>query len=133
MVGAYAGYDEDDWELLGEYYHFSNSDSAGGGSRASKAWFAQIGHSWGGLTPFVRFEQAALDPADKYFRSQESGRSYQRAALGARYALDPKTSLKLEFSQTREEATSLLDENGADLAFSARRYRRGGFQYSVAF
>jgi hypothetical protein len=133
MVGAYAGYDENDWEVITETYHFSNADSGGGGTRSSNAWFGQVGRTFGNLTPFLRLEQVALDSADKYFISQESGRSYRRTALGLRYALDPKVSLKFELSSTREDATSLIDEAGGLVPFTARSYQRAGFQYSVAF
>jgi hypothetical protein len=133
MVGAYAGYDEGDWEVIAETYHFGNEDAGGGGTRSSNAWFGQVGRTFGNLTPFVRLEQVALDSTDKYFISQESGRSYRRTAVGLRYALDPKVSLKFELSSTREDATSLIDEAGGLMPFTARSYQRAGFQYSVAF
>jgi hypothetical protein len=133
MVGAYAGYDENDWEVVAESYRFSNADTLGGASRSSNAWFGQVGRTFGSLTPFVRLEQVALDAADKFFTSQESGRSYRRTALGMRYALDPKVSLKFELSSTREDATSLIDEAGGPMPFTARSYQRAGFQYSVSF
>ncbi len=133
MVGAYAGYDENDWETIVETYHFNNADVLGGNSHASNAWFAQVGRTFGSLTPFFRLEKVALDSADNYFASQESGRSYRRTALGMRYALDPKSSFKFELSSTREDAASLIDETGTVVPFSARSYQRTGFQYSVAF
>jgi hypothetical protein len=133
MTGAYAGYDENDWEVIAEYYRFSNSDAEGGGSRTSNAWFAQIGKTFGAVTPFVRFENASLNADDNFFRSQESGRSYRRSGVGLRYALDPKSSLKAEFANTRENAIDQLDENGASAPFSARNYKRLSLQYSVSF
>jgi hypothetical protein len=132
MTGGYVGYDENDWEVIGEYYHFDNAPQ--GGSRlSSNAWFAQVGRSFGTITPFVRAEKASLNPTDDFFRSQASGRSYERTAAGLRYALDARSSLKLELSSTRESAVNLLDADGATLPFAARSYRRGSFQYSVAF
>jgi hypothetical protein len=133
MMGAYAGYEENDWEAIAEYYRFSNSDAAGGGSRTSNAWFAQVGKTFGKLTPFVRFEDAALNANDNYFRSQESGRAYRRASVGLRYALDAKSSFKAEFGSTRENAVELLDADGASAPFSARNYKRLAVQYSVSF
>jgi hypothetical protein len=133
MGGGYFGYDENDWEMVGEYYRFANTDLAGGGSRSSNAWFVQVGKTFGAITPFVRLEKAALNPLDNYFLSQASGRSYQRTALGLRYAVDPKASFKLEFSNTSETAVNQLDENGALAPFAGGNYRRAALQYSIAF
>jgi hypothetical protein len=133
MFGAYAGYDADDWEVLAEYYGFRNADAAGGGGRNSNAWFAQLGKSFGQWTPFVRHERAALDAADRYFKSQMSGRSYNRSSAGLRYAVDPRSSLKLELSSSTENDVSLLDAAGAPVALGRASYRRGSFQYSIAF
>ena len=133
MAGAYVGYDEDDWELMGEYYHFANLDLGANRRHASDAGFVQLGKTLGAWTPFVRWEKAAFDPADNYFRSQASGRSYRRAVLGLRYALDPNSSFKFEFGATREGASDLIDETGALQSLPAGSYRRAAFQYSVAF
>lgn len=133
MAGAYFGYDENDWEVLGEYYHFANRDSTLGTRRASGLGFVQVGKTLGALTPFVRFEKASLNADDDFFRSQASGRSYQRTALGLRYELNPKASLKLELGSSTEKATTLLNANGAPLPFAAASYRRAALQYSVAF
>ena len=133
MGGAYVGYDENDWEVIGEFYQFSNGDAAGGRSLGSRAWFAQVGRTFGSITPFMRAERSSLNPDDNFFRSQESGRGYHREAAGLRYALDPKSSLKLELSSTHENAIVQLDETGAAAPFAARSYWRGAFQYSVAF
>jgi hypothetical protein len=133
MAGAYFGYDEDDWEAIGEFYQFRNADIAGGTSRSSRAGFVQLGRTLGNLTPFVRLEQVTLNGADKYFLSQSAGRSYRRQVVGLRWALDAKSSLKVELGSTREDAAVLLDESGAAAPFTARSYQRGAMQYSVAF
>ena len=78
-------------------------------------------------------ERVSLDSADNYFMSQGSGRSYKRLSAGLRYALDAKSSLKLELSNTNEAAVSQIDENGAASPFAGGSYRRGSVQYSVAF
>jgi hypothetical protein len=133
MGGAYLGYDENDWEVIAEYYHFGNADAGSGAKRNSNAWFAQAGRTFGALTPFVRYEKAALDPNDNFFRSQESGRSYTRSSFGLRYAMDPKASVKFELSNTSESAATLIDENGGLSPFAARSYRRAALQYSIGF
>lgn len=133
MLGAYVGYDDDDWELIGEYYRFANTDLGDGQRRSSQAGFVQLGKTIGAWSPFMRYEKTSLDPQDNYFRSQASGQSYQRSVIGLRYALDAQSSFKLEFGATRERAADLVDETGALQAMPGSRYRRGAFQYSVAF
>lgn len=103
MLGAYGFYDANDWEVISEYYGFHNKNLSGGsGTHTSWAGFLQVGKSFGGVLPFVRFEKAALDQTDNYFLSQNSGRSYQRQALGVRFEMGPKAALKVEMNHTGE-------------------------------
>jgi len=132
-AGAYLGYDASDWEVIAEYYRFANVDDATDTRRLSSAWFAQIGKTFGSLTPFVRYEQTALDPNDNYFLSQRTGRSYKRAVLGARYAIDARSSFKFELSNTSESAVVQIDEFGLPVPFTGGSYRRAAIQYSIAF
>jgi hypothetical protein len=99
----------------------------------SKAWFVQLGKTFNAFTPFVRHERAALDEADPYFISQESGRPYQRTTAGVRYAIDARTSFKLEISRTRESSLNLIDDSGGLSPFAGGSYRRASFQFSAAF
>jgi hypothetical protein len=62
-----------------------------------------------------------------------SGRSYSRSSAGLRYAVDPRSSLKLELSSSTETAVTLLDAAGAPVVLGRGSYRRGAFQYSIAF
>jgi hypothetical protein len=133
MTGGYFGYDADDWEAIGEYYRFANSDMVGGAKHGSNAWFIHVGRMFGALTPYVRYERTALAADDAYFSSQRVGRSYKRATAGARYALDAKSSLKLEVSETSEASVLQIDQTGALVPFPAASYRRAAFQYSIAF
>jgi len=133
MAGAYFGYDTDEWEAIGEYYNFSNADTVTSAKQYSNAWFAHVGKTFGSITPYLRFERASLDPNDNYFRSQQAGRSYRRSVFGVRYALDGRSSIKLELSNTSETAMTQLDENGSLVPFAGGNYRRAAFQYSIAF
>lgn len=133
MAGAYFSVDSDNWEALGEYYRFSNTDRGTGLRHRSQAWFVQLGKSLDPWTPFVRVERSALAGADLFFASQASGRSYRRVSAGLRYALDPRAALKLEISRSAEPAAVLVDETGASLPLDAKSYRRASLQYSVAF
>lgn len=104
MLGAYGVWIDDDWEVLGEYYHFQNRDLSGGtGRRGSNAWYLQAGYNFGLATPFARLERTRLDQNDNYFASQLSGRSYDRLALGMRYELNQKSALKFELNRTRQK------------------------------
>lgn len=132
MLGAYAAYDAHDWEVFAEYYHFFNGNETGGGRHDSHAGFIHAGRSFGSLTPYVRYERASLDPTDVYFSSQQTGRSYTRHIIGSRYALDAKSSVKLELSRSDEAALDQFD--GTGIVFAPRaKYRRAAFQYSIAF
>jgi hypothetical protein len=133
MGGAYLGYDANDWEAIGEYYRFANRDTNAGTTYSSTAWFVQVGKTFGTLTPYARFERTSLNPEDAYFSSQRLARSYRRAVLGARYALDSRSSFKLELSATREDSQNQLDENGLSVLFPRASYRRAALQYSIAF
>ena len=98
--GPYLAYTSETWEILGEYYRFSNRDLTGGsGTHTSTAWYAQAGYAVNRFTPYGRYERAALDQTDNYFAAQNSGRSYHRAALGVRYDLSNTAALKFEASR----------------------------------
>lgn len=124
MTGAFAALDKDNWEVIGEYYRFRNTDLSGGtGTHASWAGFAQAGYTLAGRwTPYLRVEKAALDQADNYFAAQESGRSYTREALGLRYNLTTNSAVKIELDhvQQRQRDTTLIKANEARLQFAVR-------------
>lgn len=132
-AGAYFGYDSRDWDLVGEYYAFRNRDYGGGPTRRSSAGFVQLGRTIDAWTPYVRFERTALDAQDNYFRSLQWARPYRHVVAGVNYALDARSSLKLELRSTRDGAYNLLDDAGAPLQVDAASYRRILFQYTIAF
>jgi hypothetical protein len=98
VLGAFAAYTPDRWELFGEYYRFSNDDLDGGsGTHGSWAGFLQVGYSFNGrVTPYARGEKASLDQQDPYFAHLEYGRSYTSAVIGVRYDVEPTATLKFE-------------------------------------
>lgn len=124
VVGGYAVYDENDWEVIAEYYHFRNKDLlAGSGVHASNAAFAQVGHLLTGRwTPYLRLERASLDQSDPYFAGLDYGRSYTRQVAGLRYDVTPNAALKLELDRLRQNQTdgSVLRSNGLRLQFAIR-------------
>ncbi len=133
MLGGYLGYDAQGWEGIAEYYRFSNSDLSTDTRHVSHAGFVQLGRSYGWLMPYARYERAALDGADNFFATQRVGRSYARWSVGARYDVDAKAALKVEWGATREDAALLIDETGAAVPLGQARYRRLAVEYSIAF
>ena len=61
------------------------------------------------------------------------GRSYTRLVAGARYAIDPRSSFKLEASRSDAAGITLIDETGMAVMVPRARYNRAAFQYSIAF
>lgn len=123
VYGAFAVLDQGNWEVLSEYYRFRNKDLSGTtGTHSSWAGFAQVGYTLGeNWTPYVRLEKAVLDQADNYFLGQNSGRSYQRQALGLRYNLNPLAALKVELNRTTELLLPAQQKtNEARLQFAVR-------------
>ncbi|MEQ1838555.1 MAG: hypothetical protein ABL858_09535 [Candidatus Nitrotoga sp.] len=115
MNGLYGTYITDDWEILTEYYHFSNKvkkvnpltgTAIVGSTNPSNAWFAQAAKSFGQWIPFVRLEKASLNQDDPYFFNQISGASYSRQAVGLRYDLNGTSAIKLELDRTKFNGTN---------------------------
>lgn len=117
MNGLYGVYISNDWEILSEYYRFSDTvmsispttipaTAVVGSTNASKAWFAQIARDFNRWTPFVRIEKATLSQDDPYFFNQISGTSYARRAMGMRYDLNDSSAIKLELDRTKFNGTN---------------------------
>ncbi len=125
MAGGSAVYLGNDWEVLGEYYRFNNKDKSGTtGSHSSWADYVQVGKTFNVLTPYLRAEKTALSQADNYFSMQDSGQSYTRQALGLKYDLNQKASLKFELLNSKFEA---------DTVRTGSSYRSLLAQYAIRF
>jgi outer membrane murein-binding lipoprotein Lpp len=99
--GAYAAYDTDSWEDIGEFHVFDNDDLTGHtGTHRSEAGFVQMGYRAGRYTPYARYERGAFQQSDHFFAAQTNGSSYYRTALGLRFDVDLVSSLKLELAET---------------------------------
>lgn len=107
MLGGYATFDNDDWEVMAEYYGFRNKDQGGTGTHASRAWYAQLAYNLNDqFTPYLRFERTSLNGADPYFALMDSGRSYRRSAAGLRVNVTPKAALKAEWSHGTDDGVA---------------------------
>jgi len=109
-AGVYFAYDTDQFEYLGEYYRFNDTDLTDRGpTRRSDAGFLQLAWRLAFATPYVRYERAVLDQSDNYFALQAEGMSYYRVALGLRFDIDPKSALKFEVARSKN-TDRLIDQ-----------------------
>jgi hypothetical protein len=105
ILGGSAVYLTDAWEVMSEYYHFSNKDRIGNtGSHTSQAGYLQVGRELKNMTPFVRLERAILNQQDNYFGDQETARAYSRESIGLSYSLNQKAAIKFELMSSKFEA-----------------------------
>src|SRR6185503_16887921 len=118
--GLYTVLDTDQWEGIFELYRFDDRELSGRAHR-STAGFVQLARRFDRLTPYARYEHAALDQNDPFFFAQASGGSYRRGALGLRFDLALSSALKLELGRTVE--TDRLRDEFSDALF----------QYAVRF
>lgn len=142
MMGAFASLERDNWEVIGEYYHFNNDNkwvdntsfTTAGPLGRHKSWaaFAQVGYTFHDRwTPFARLEKAVLNENDNYFASlnnvnrYQAGRSYDRAAFGLRYNVDQKSAVKAEFLTGTEKRPAAI---GGDYKSNEAR-----LQYAIRF
>lgn len=122
VLGGYAYYEGDSFELIGEYYRFTNRDLAPGGrSRNSQAAFVQVGYNlmdrW---TAFARYEKASLKSDDIYFALMTSGTSYHQTTFGLRYDVDPRAALKFQFDANKDVSNPLGTINSMRVQYAVR-------------
>jgi hypothetical protein len=136
MVGAYAVYDTDIWEHIIEAYSFHDKNLNGSpGTHRSEAWFAQFAYRarWG--VPYIRYERAMLDQTDPYFNEQTFGASYYRSALGVRFDVNARSSIKFEVAHTRNtDVRPATDYRPSDAEIGLpQQYDEILAQYAVRF
>lgn len=120
-VGVYFAYDTDNFEHIGEFYRFHNTDlSDNGRDYRSNAGFIQLAWRLPILIPYVRFERAQLNQDDSYFALQLQGMSYRRAALGLRYDIDVQSALKFELAESKNTDRSVEQWTDALLQYAIR-------------
>ena len=119
MAGAYLVYDQDNWEVMGETYHFNNRSQ--GQSRRSNAGFLQVGKNFDSITVFGRTERTSLALDDPFFSQQAFGRSYTRNAVGLKYDFSPVAAFKFELFRHRQ-VVSIVDA-----------YTEGQLQLAIRF
>lgn len=118
FIGAYVARENETWEVLGEYYRFS--DPARGPEPGPHSWaaFLQVATPIGDYAPYVRFERLAVNGSERFLTFQTSGTSYRRAVAGLRFELTPTAALKVEVSRDRSDDTR--SETGARLQWAIR-------------
>ena len=127
MLGAYAFFESDNWEVIAEYYGFNNNDLMGtAGSNKSTAGFVQLGYQLADrLTGFARYEKADLSKQDPYFALMNNGTtsygsSYNQSTVGVRYDLDPRSALKLQYEQITDDGNAGQTVNWLRAQYSVR-------------
>jgi hypothetical protein len=143
MLGAYAFYEDDNWNLLGEYYHFNNRNngnyvgSFGNHTTAnSNLWFVQAGYTFAGeWFPYFRYERTSLDRTDSHFASLDAGVSYDKPVLGIRYNIDPRSAIKVELARTKVKPGVTLNTAGAPSAeaYPGSSYSEVKAQFATSF
>jgi hypothetical protein len=136
MAGAYAVYDTDTWEHIIEGYSFHDKNLNGSpGTHRSEAWFAQFAYRAGWGLPYIRYERAMLDQTDPYFNEQTFGASYYRSALGIRFDINAKSSVKFEVAHTRNtDDRPATDYRPSDAEIGLpQQYNEILAQYAVRF
>ena len=135
MAGAYAVYDTDTWEHIIEAYALRDKNLNGApGTHRSEAWFAQFAYRarWG--VPYIRYERAMLDQTDPYFNEQTFGASYYRSALGVRFDINAKSSIKFEVAHTRNTDRPSTDYRPSDAEIGLpQQFNEILAQYAVRF
>ena len=120
MAGAYAAYDANDWEIFAEYYRFFDTDVlTGRRPRAMPASSTPAAVSASGL-PISDTSARPLMPATSTAAASTKAACTGDTFVGSRYALDARSSVKLELSHTDEACLSQLDELAASSWCHAR-------------
>lgn len=127
MLGAYAFYESDNWEVIAEYYGFNNNDLMGtAGANKSSAGFIQLGYQLADrLTGFARYEKADLNKADPYFALMNNGTTnfgstYNQSTIGLRYDIDPRSAIKVQYEQINDDANANQLVNWLRAQYSVR-------------
>lgn len=129
VLGGYAYYESDQWEVIGEYYAFNNTDKLGtAGTNRSTAGFVQGGYQFADrLTAFARYEKADLNLNDPYFSLMNQatagtrfGSAYRQSTVGLRYDLDPRSALKLQLEEIADDGNAGRTVNWLRTQFSVR-------------
>ena len=126
FAGPYGVFDDGVWEIMYEYYRFSNDNLASftgnpTGVHHSFAWFAQLGRHFGQWMPYARYEKASFDQNDNYFALLDGGRSYKRALGGLRYDINPRAAFTVEANRTEQDVVSVPE------------YKEFRFQFAIGF
>jgi hypothetical protein len=112
IVGAHVVYLEHDLHLIAEAMAVQHAELDTGAQHRSYAMFAEAGHAFDRLTPYVRYELTRFpSEGDPYFRKTEAD-GYQTASLGVKHSTSDNIALKAQASVTFSEAP------GTDVLFS---------------
>jgi hypothetical protein len=102
IVGFDFSYENDNFDVLAEYYNFSNTNKTGvTGSYEANAYFVQLGYRLTEkLKTVLRYEDLSFDANDNYFRLLGT-RQASHSVVALRYDVDEANALKLEVHKAK--------------------------------
>nr|HEX4316749.1 hypothetical protein [Kofleriaceae bacterium] len=112
IVGAHAAYFEHDFQVIAEALMIQHDYLDTGARQRTYTEFAELGHSWGNVTPYVRYERTRYpSDGDPYFQKVAAD-GYDTTSLGVKHTTSENIALKLQ------TAVSTSPAAGSDPVFS---------------
>lgn len=110
ILHAHAVFKSGPWEFLSEAYDLRHAPE-GGRSATTRAFFAQLAHKFGALTPYARYTYLDAPDHDAVWRLIETNGHKSGSAIGVRWDFSALAAFKaqLDFERRRHfnEATTL--------------------------
>ncbi len=96
------------FDVLGEYYGFSNDNKTGSARKYSAtAYFVQTGYQFmKAVKAIYRYEDVAFNIDDAYFTSLLSREAYRQHVLTLRFDLDESSAIKIEIMRHQAKVNS---------------------------
>lgn len=108
IATGFAQYRHGPISLLSEYGFIWDEDESSSQDYDSTTGYAQLGYSFGDLTPYLRLDFKNMAEGDTFYARQDRDLDRYRNTLGLRYDFNRNAALKLEFDfgkgDVRDEA-----------------------------
>lgn len=100
IIGAHVAYLENNLHVIAEALAVQHTELDTGAQHRSYAMFAEAGHSFDKVIPYVRYELTRFpSEGDPYYRKAEAD-GYQTVSLGVKHATSDNIALKAQASLT---------------------------------
>lgn len=107
MLHAHAVYKAGPWEFLSEGYLVRHAPQ-GGGAATTPAFFAQLAHKFGVLTPYARFSYIHASERDAVWRLIESEGLRYGPGVGVRWDFSTLAAFKVQYDFQKRRGLSDL-------------------------